>query len=160
MWTRFSKISLTIVLLVTGFYGGTGFFILMGGNPAVAGLSAQGFAEYWQQVDLFMGARMPIFGPIMLLSILVTLVSLWPARRSASFWLIVLALLLSVGDIVFTLSTNHPLNQLIQSWDLQHLPANVEAVQTKVVDAFWYRSFFMLSVFACTVFATMLRERM
>ncbi|MEO8405277.1 MAG: DUF1772 domain-containing protein [Chitinophagaceae bacterium] len=111
---KFSTLALGISLFLSGLYGGTGFFTIMGGNPAVARLSERGFAEYWQQVDSFMGARMPVFGPILLLSLLTSVITLSAAWRSVSFWLVLLALVIIIGDIIFTLSTNHPLNQLIQ----------------------------------------------
>ena len=158
MLMKFQTFSLGISLFLSGLYGGTGFFTIMGGNPAVARLSERGFAEYWQQVDSFMGTRMPVFGPILLLSLLTSVITLSAAWRSVSFWLALLALIIIISDIIFTLSTNHPLNQLIQSWDLQHLPSNVKEVQAKVVYAFWFRSFFMIASFACVVLAFILNK--
>ena len=60
-------------VLFGGFYGGTGFFIRMGGNPAIMRMSDRTFAEYWQHTDYFMAARMKIFGPMFLLTLLTTI---------------------------------------------------------------------------------------
>jgi hypothetical protein len=51
------EITLLICLLLLGFYGGTGFFVVMGrGNPAMARMSPHTFAEFWQHTDHFMAA--------------------------------------------------------------------------------------------------------
>lgn len=47
-----------------------GFFALIGMNPTIQKMTASAFAEYWQHTDFFMAARMKIFGPIMLASII------------------------------------------------------------------------------------------
>jgi uncharacterized membrane protein len=158
MSAKLSLVALYLSLFLSGLYGGVGFFTIMGGNPALRKLSEPAFAEYWQQVDGYMGARMPVFGTILLLSMLFSVIALLPLRTTPSFWLMALAFLIIIGDIVFTLSTNHPLNRLIQSWDLQHLPDNVKEVQQQVVHAFWYRSVFMISSFACVVLALVFRR--
>jgi hypothetical protein len=154
-----TEISLAISAILSGLYGGTGFFTIMGGNPAVAGLSDRSFAEFWQQVDSYMGARMPVFGPILMLSLLLSVIALIPERKTTSFWLMALALLVMILDLVFTLSTNHPLNRLIQSWDLNQLPANVQEIKAQVVHAFWFRSVFMILSFVCVVAAIYMRRR-
>jgi uncharacterized membrane protein len=158
MSAKLSLVALYLSLFLSGLYGGVGFFTVMGGNPAVRKLSTPAFAEYWQHIDGYMGARMPVFGPILLLSMLFSVISLIPFRTTPSFWLMVLAFLIIIGDLVFTMSTNHPLNKLIQSWDLQNLPDNVKEIQQQVVHAFWYRAVFMISSFACVVLALVFRR--
>jgi hypothetical protein len=158
MLMKLSFFGLYLSVFLSGLYGGVGFFTLMGGNPSLRELSSHTFAEYWQHIDSYMGARMPVFGPILLLSMLFTVITLFPLRSSPSFWLMVLGFLIIVGDLVFTMSTNHPLNKLIQSWDLQNLPGNVKEIQRQVVHAFWYRSVFMISAFICVVLAFVFRH--
>ncbi|RPD39520.1 anthrone oxygenase family protein [Chitinophaga barathri] len=152
-------LSLGLTTLLSGFSGGIGFFTAMGGNPALASLSDRGFAEYWQHIDSFMGARMPVFGPILLLSVLVSTILLFSEWRTASFWLMLSAFLAVMGDVVFTLNVNHPLNQLIQGWDLNNLPANVEEIKMKVVKAFNVRMLLMMGAFVLVVFAVWTRKK-
>jgi MFS superfamily sulfate permease-like transporter len=158
MLMKLSSISLPVSVFLSGLYGGIGFFTIMGGNPSLKGLSSAGFAEYWQHIDSYMGARMPLFGPVLLLSVLFSVIALMPDWRSLSFWLVLLAFLFLVADLVFTFSINHPLNKLIQDWDLQNLPANVQEVKARVINAFWYRSFFMISSFTCITIAAFVRN--
>jgi hypothetical protein len=158
MLSKMSLFGLYLSVFLSGLYGGVGFFTFMGGNPALRKMSSSAFAEYWQHIDSYMGARMPVFGPVLLLSILFTTITLLPFRNSPSFWFMVAAFLIMVADIAFTLSTNHPLNKLIQSWDLQNLPGNVKDIQQQVVHAFWYRSAFMIVSFACVVMALLFKN--
>jgi uncharacterized membrane protein len=153
MIQQWAHISFGITTLLSGFYGGVGFFTAMGGNPALKRLSDKSFAEYWQHIDFFMAARMKIFGPLLLLSFIITIVGLLPIWQTPSFWLMVLALGVIIGDIAFTFSTNHPLNKLIQSWDLNNLPNNVAQVRQQVVKAFSYRLLFMMTSFLLVVLA-------
>lgn len=144
--------TLAITNFLTGLYAGVGFFTILGGNPAIAKMSPATFAEYWQHIDSYMGARMPIAGPIFLLSILISMIALFRhLGSSTSSWLMAMALGVMVVDIVFTLNVNHPLNQLIQSWDLSNLPSNVKEIQMKVYNAFNIRLWFMIIAFVLVV---------
>jgi len=62
MNVRLIDSTLFLTALLTGFYAGTGFFVIMGGNPAILKMSSRTFAEYWQYTDFYMAARMRFFG--------------------------------------------------------------------------------------------------
>jgi len=143
---------------LSGLYGGTGFFIVMGGNPAITRMSDKTFAEFWQHLDHFMAARMPVFGPILLLSLLFSVILLFREAGGLPAWLMLTALLIIVGDLVFTLSVNHPYNRLIQSWDLDNLPPDVRTIRDKVVDAFYIRILFMIGAFMMVILSAWLRR--
>ena len=147
------EISLFLSALLSGFYAGTGFFVAMGGNPAIELMSERTFAEFCQHTDHFMAARMKIFGPLLLITLLTTVVLMLKDYRSISFWIVLLALVVLVADIIFTFSTNIPLNQQVQSWDLDDLPANVDDVKWKIVNAFNMRLIFMISSFILVLLA-------
>ena len=149
--------SLFLASLFTGFYAGTGFFIIMGGNPAILKMGNRTFAEYWQHTDFYMAARMKFFGPLLLLTLLSTILMHIGEARSAYFWLLIAAFLILVADIVVIFSKNHPLNRLIQSWDLNKLPGDVKGIKHKVVRVFWLRSAFMIGSFVCVLPAVFLR---
>jgi hypothetical protein len=149
---------LFIPTLLTGFYAGTGFFVAMGGNPSIKLMADKTFAEYWQHTDYFMAYRMRIFGPLLLLSMVVGVLILLKEYRTHSFWCMLLATGILITDIAFTLSTNHPLNQVIQSWDLNNLPSNVQEIKKQVVSAFSMRTIFMISSFVMVLLAVWLRR--
>lgn len=158
MSTKWIELSLGFTTFLSGLSGGIGFFTAMGGNPALVNLSDRSFAEYWQQVDSFMGARMPVFGPLLMLSVLTSTVVLFKEWRNLSFWCMLSAFIVVVCDASFALHVNHPLNRLIQSWDLSNLPANVQDIKTQVIKAFNVRMVLMISAFVLIVIAVFSRR--
>jgi len=158
MSSKWVDASLFLTALLSGLYGGTGFFTAMGGNPALKAMSDAGFAEFWQNVDRYMAARMPVFGPFLLLSTIVSTTLLILNKHSISSWLMVAALAILICDIVFALRINHPLNQQIQSWDLNNLPSNVQDIKWKVIGAFNMRLLFMMSAFVLVLISIWLRK--
>jgi len=158
MSDKWIELSLGLTTFLSGLSGGIGFFTAMGGNPAMLKLSDRSFAEYWQQVDSYMGARMPVFGPLLLFSIMISTMLLFKEWRTWSFWLMLSAFFTVIADITFTLNVNHPLNRLIQSWDLNSLPPDVQAIKTKVIQAFNIRLLLMIGAFALVVMAVWSRK--
>ena len=152
------EIILFLAALLSGFYAGMGFFVAMGGNPAIKLMTDKTFAEYWQHTDHFMAARMKVFGPLLLLTMLAGVTVLLKEYQTPSFWLMLLALAISVTDVVFTFSTNHSLNQVVQSWDTENLPSNVQDIKWKIVSAFNVRKIFMISSFVTVLIAVWLRK--
>jgi len=159
MDTKLMEISMFLTTLFTGFYAGTGFFVIMGGNPAIVKMSIQTFAEYWRHTDFYMATRMKVFGPLLFLTLLSTVLLHIKSWHSADFWFLSTALLILIADMVLIFSTNHPLNKLMHSWDLSKLPDNVEEIKYRVVNAFWLRSSFMIGSFVCVLLALIIRRR-
>ena len=75
---KLTEISFFLSLLLSGFYAGNGFFVAVGGNPAIRLMSDRTFAEFWQHTDHYMAARMKIFGPLLLLTMFI----LWASSRT------------------------------------------------------------------------------
>jgi hypothetical protein len=59
--------------------------------------------------------------------------------------------------MIYAFTVNHPLNRMIQSWDLGQLPDNVHQIKIKTADAFYRRSAFMILSFVLLLFAVFLR---
>jgi MFS superfamily sulfate permease-like transporter len=153
-----NNLSLFSTILLSGFYAGTGFFIIMGGNPAIIKMTSSTFAEYWQHTDYYMAARMKFFGPLLLITLLSTIIIYLAQWRTPAFWFLSVALAIMILDLIIVLTTNHPLNELIQSWDLNNLPGNVQEIKLRVVNAFWLRSACMIGSFACVVLAVFFQK--
>lgn len=139
--------------LLSGFYAGTGFFIAMGGNPSIKLMSDKTFAEYWQITDHYMAARMKFFGPLLILSILLTVLLLLKTNLTTSLWFMLLALGILVTDMIFIFTTNYPLNSTVQEWDLDKLPSNVKDIKWRIVKAFTIRTYFMICSFVMVLLA-------
>jgi hypothetical protein len=156
--SKLIELSFFLSTLLSGFYAGTGFFVALGGNPAIKLMSDRTFAEYWQHTDHYMAARMKIFGPLLLLTMLFGVLSLLKEYRTSSFWFMLIAFCILVTDLIFIFSTNHPLNHLVQSWDMEKLPSNVQDVKWQIVKAFNVRTVFMISSFMMVLLAVCLHK--
>ncbi len=158
MNAQFMEIILFVTTVLSGFYAGAGFFVFMGGNPSVKLMSDHTFAEFWQHTDHFMAARMKIFGPLLLLLMTTATLLLIKEWHTPAFWFMLAGTLILIADTIFVFNINHPLNLLIQSWDLNKLPGNVQEIKWKVVNAFNGRMFFMMSSFIMVLLAVWLRK--
>jgi len=159
MNTRLIDFTLFLTTLLTGFYAGTGFFVIMGGNPATLKMSSRTFVEHWQHIDFYMAARMRFFGPLLLIVLLSAVLIHIREWATPTFWFLLTAFLILIADLVVIFTINHPLNQLVQSWDLNNLPANVREIKFRIVNAFWFRSAFMMGSFVCVLLALFLRSK-
>ena len=152
-----TNLLLFCTVLFGGFYGGTGFFVRMGGNPAILRMSDRTFAEYWQHTDHFMAERMKIFGPMFLVTLMITILVNTMNFKSWFFVSLFSAFIVLLIDMTYTFTVNHPLNRMIQSWDLEHLPDNVHEIKIKTAHAFYWRSAFMILTFLLLLFAIFLK---
>jgi Anthrone oxygenase len=147
-----------LTVLLTGLYAGIGFFGIMGGNPAIVKMSSTTFAEFWQHLDSLMAVRMKIFGPILMITLLLTVLLHLAQWKTPVFWFLLIAFLILIADLIVSFTINHPLNQLIQSWDLNHLPSNVQQIKNRVVTGFYYRNTFMITCFVCVLVALFFKK--
>jgi len=153
------ELSFFLTTLLSGFYAGTGFFVAMGGNPAIKLMSDRTFAEFWQHTDHYMAARMKIFGPLLLLTMLFGVLVLVKEYQTRSFWFMLIAFAILVADVIYIFTTNHPLNHLVQRWDVNKLPSNVQDVKWQIVKAFNVRMIFMISSFIMVLRAVWLHKK-
>ena len=153
------ELSFFLSLLLSGLYAGIGFFVAMGGNPAIKLMSDRTFAEFWQHTDHYMAARMKIFGPLLLLTMLFGVLVLLKDYQTNSFWFMLIAFAILVTDVIYIFTTNHPLNHLVQSWDVNNLPSNVQDIKRQIVKAFNVRVIFMISSFIMVLLAVWLHKK-
>lgn len=131
-------------------YAGLAVFFIF--CPFEAHFNTVDFLKYWQVVDGYMGKRMPIFGNIWLVLFILNLIIFFKTRKiSPIFWLIVGAFVLVVGDIVFTVKNQLPLNQYIQSLDFNNLTPEqsnqLQSLRDKDVANFNFRHYLQLGQF-------------
>ena len=131
---------LAVELFVVGLYAGIHWFNYLGGLPALRDLErAETFVDFWQNVDRYMGARMRIFGPAVLVSCILPM--LWFAAER-NWWvaggeMVVLALLLA--DVATAIVGNVPINAAIQSWRLDAIPESWRDVRGALLRYFRLR---------------------
>jgi uncharacterized membrane protein len=141
------QVALFVSSILTGFYSGIGFFGFMSFLGTLERMPVQHLIPFWRLIDGYMGRRMRIFGPLMLLSLLVTLLLLTPNWQSGTFWLVGAALLVLVVDVRIAISENIPVNQAIQDRTTEYAIAEIEEFRITMVRAFYKRSALMILCF-------------
>lgn len=123
-------IALYLLIIVSGFYAGLHFTSIM--NPSVFGivnpsgdlLPSVQWAASWQITDGFMGTRMGIFGPVIQLTYILTIVLFMAQWRKPVLWIILTAFALFSIDVYFTIQNQIPINQYIQTLNFAALTDN------------------------------------
>lgn len=145
--TTFPQFAFFVTSILTGFYGGIGFFGFMSFLGTLERLPAPHLVPFWRLIDGYMGRRMRIFGPLMLLSLLVTLLLLSPQWQSWAFWLVGVALVVLIADVRIAIRENVPVNLAIQNRGVNHSTEQIEAFRATMVRAFYKRSALMIVCF-------------
>jgi uncharacterized membrane protein len=118
----------TVVLfaLVMGVFWGTWFSL----SRTMDQLSGETFIAVGHQMIQNLGMPMAVLLPLALLSALVTLVLLWPAR-TAAFWWLAAGFALMVAALVITLAVEVPIDNQIETWTAATLPGDWRSIQSR-----------------------------
>jgi uncharacterized membrane protein len=118
----------TVVLfaLVMGVFWGTWFSL----SRTMDQLSGETFIAVGHQMIQNLGVPMAVLLPLALLSALVTLVLLWPAR-TAAFWWLAAGFALMVAALVITLAVEVPIDNQIETWTAATLPGDWRSIQSR-----------------------------
>ncbi len=108
---RSQRILFGLLLGIAGLYAGVLLMYSIGVSPVLDSMSGDDFLRAWQTHDFFLHIRIRIllasFGILYVLALLF-LAKMW---RSKTFFLIVLAFLLSAADIYIARSLQRPVNR-------------------------------------------------
>jgi uncharacterized membrane protein len=118
----------TVVLfaLVMGVFWGTWFSL----SRTMDQLSGETFIAVGHQMIQNLGVPMAVLLPLALLSALVTLALLWPAR-TAAFWWLAAGFALMVAALVITLAVEVPIDNQIETWTAATLPGDWRSIQSR-----------------------------
>ena len=137
-----TEILLLWILFLTGLSAGLGFGNAVGYMPGMSDTPANHMLSFWQHVDHYFRARMPIFGNTLLLSMIVTLILLRKDWSSLLFWCIALSFVACVADLIVIITQNLPLNKIIQNADAEKpLTIDFETIRQKAMRAYYTRAF-------------------
>lgn len=140
----------------TGFLGGIGFLNFIGFGPAMKNTPAEHIVPHWQILDGYMRVRMPIFGSIILLSLIGSAALLIKQPYKQPIWLLIIALLFILTDLFVAVKYNFPFNRMAQSITPETIPANFEYYRGRSVFGFSIRSVCMIGSFVSTLTALFL----
>lgn len=118
-------------LLLTGLYAGAAMYSLMGIGPAMKEMSAASYIEFHQKLDLFMGVRMALFAKIALAANVLLVISSIRSSSKLVLVLTIIGFLFFFAELFFTLSVNVPINEKVQTWNINQPPAEWMAIRGK-----------------------------
>ncbi|HKO78933.1 MAG TPA: hypothetical protein VJU78_00995 [Chitinophagaceae bacterium] len=151
-----ASVFLLVATVGTGFLGGIGFVNFMGFGPALKNTPAGHLVRHWQIVDGYMSARMPVFGSIIMLSLIGSGILLAKQSYKQPLWFIIIAFLFILADLLVATKYNFPFNRLIQSITPETIPGNFEYYRNQSVIGFSIRSVCMIGSFVSTLTALFL----
>lgn len=126
------KLSIRITgLLLTGLYAGAAMYSIMGVGPSMELMNPTPYAEFHQKLDVFMGVRMAIFAKIALAVNIILLITAFRSTSKTIRLFTIVAFLFFGAELFFTLTVNVPLNETVQKWDINNLPADWSAIRAK-----------------------------
>lgn len=134
-------VALYLLLVMSGLFAGIHFLGILA--PIEADMSVTEFAKYWQFLDGYMGKRMPVFGQVYLVLFVLNLILLKDKWKTPVFWMIAFGFLMLLLDLALTMKYQNPINQYIQSIDIQNLTnvqtSTIEELQQKTIRNFKLR---------------------
>lgn len=137
-------------LLLVGLYAGGVSFVVIA--PSVGRLPGPAYVRYWQALNIDYGRAMPPLLLTAIAALLVTAVLSW--RRG---WLVFgfgsAALILVILTVALTLAGMEPLNQAVDTWDPDRLPADWQEVRQQWSSLHVVRTALALAAFACLIVA-------
>lgn len=149
---RHQRVTITrIVTFILVAYAAQLFDLSATLSPWAADVSGPTFAEMHRATDFYMSKRMPVFVQSFILFNLLFLGLSWPNRRSWSFRLVALAVVLQVVITVIAIKTNVAMNATMNAWDPTHLPADWKTVRDEWLGAH-NRNFYVNVIIAVLVF--------
>lgn len=140
----------------TGFLGGIGFLNFIGFGPAMKNTPAEHIVPHWQILDGYMRVRMPIFGSVILLTLIGSGILLIKQPYRQPLWFLIIALLFILTDLFVAVKYNFPFNRMVQSITPQTIPGNFEYLRGQSVLGFSIRSVCMIGSFVSTLTALVL----
>lgn len=134
-----SKIILVITLLAYAMIASQAFMYLLSFKQVQLNLGASTYTEVRKLTDSSMRASFKYVIYAALLANLFLVISTAKTPGSLMFITSIIALIALVAEILLTVKGNLPINDVINSWSADNLPANWELFRTKWFTIFQYR---------------------
>jgi len=142
-------IALLLLLLATGLFWGTWFAL----SQSIENFSAAEFIHIGKTIIANVAFPMRIILPLCILSIILT-AWLYPVKRSAGFYFILASLVLIILSLFITVFIEVPIDNQINLWTVQNLPADWEILRGKWQYYHGLRTLTSIGSFSCFVIMT------
>jgi hypothetical protein len=146
-----TKIIFTITLLVYAMIASQAFMYILSLRQVQLNLGASSYTEIRKFIDISMRAsfKYVIYAALLANVFLVIATAKTPA--SLIFITSTIALIALVAEILLTLKGNLPINDIINTWSADNVPANWTAVREKWFTIFQYRQIASITGFVSLV---------
>jgi hypothetical protein len=139
---------LLVAMILSGFNAGIEFGNAIGYMPGFADTPAPHAFSVWQNIDRYFAKGMPVFGDLLLLSMILSLI-LWRGRHGTpGYNLPIISFLLHVSEGVVIFRKNLPINKVIKTLSTEN-PDTIKfgQLRNKVRQAFRLRSLLTITSF-------------
>ena len=134
-----TKIILSITLLVHAIIVSQAFLYMLSLKQVQLSLGANSYIEIRKLIDISMRASFKYVIYVALLANVLLVIATAKTPASLVFITAIIALLALVAEILFTLKGNLPINDVINTWSADSVPANWAAFREKWFTIFQYR---------------------
>ena len=150
----YQQVLLGLLIFLTGLYAGQMFHEMIGAQQALASLDNHTYIAYWQSLDKLMHVRMPFASNLVLIVFIVNLIALRSYRRSFPYLLLIISFLCLVAETIVTVKLQLPVNAMVQSFDVNHLPADVSQLKYGTMVHFIVRAALRFTAFILLIVPT------
>lgn len=142
-----SKIIFTITLLAHAMIASQSFMYILSLKHLQLNLGATGYTEIRKLTDASMRASFKYVIYAALLANVLLLIASAKTPASLVFITATIALLALVAEILITLKGNLPINDIINTWSADNVPANWTVIREKWFTIFQYRQIINITGF-------------
>jgi hypothetical protein len=146
-----TKIIFTITVLAYAMIASQAFMYMLSLKQVQLNLGANAYTEMRQLTDISMRASFKYIIYAALLANVLLVIATAKTPGSLVFITATIALLALVAEILFTLKGNLPVNDIINTWTADSIPANWAGVREKWFTIFQHRQIASITGFASLV---------
>lgn len=148
-----TKIIFAITLLAYAMIASQAFMYILSLKQVQINLNAVSYTETRKLIDLSMRASFKYVIYIALLANVLLVITTIKTPGSLIFIASIIALLALIAEITLTLKGNLPINDTINTWNANNIPANWETIREKWFTVFQYRQIASITGFVSLVVA-------
>jgi hypothetical protein len=146
-----TKIIFTITLLAYAMIASQAFMYILSLKQVQLNLGAGSYTEIRKLIDISMRASFKYVIYAALLANLLLVIVTIKTPTSIVFISATIALVALIAEVMLTLKGNLPINDIINTWSADTIPANWEAVRQKWFTVFQYRQIASITGFVSLV---------
>ncbi len=151
------RVLLGLLLGVAGLYAGVLLMYSIGISPMIDAMDPEQFLRFWQTHDYFVHLRIRFVYGALGFFYLGTVATMLPLRRTRTFLLLLLALLISAAEVQVSRTLQRPVNRSIRLADVgNHAAASIYTMERQLFRALHLRQALATTAFGLLCVVAML----